>query len=609
MKIKLKPVVYVLLLCVIFTSCNKDDLAAANAETEQSIENAVSLNELTNAVPGETIVVSSEVNLEGQTISLPSNVKLQHNEGGSIINGTLDIAEDTEISGELLTPTLRLTGVKARIFGKYFFFNPDNWGIVQGEVSDAVALQNKLNFQQAIDDAENAGVKIMFIGKMDAYFAVAGNHSLDSDTMKDAIRLPSDFNLKMASNTYLRVQPNNMPRGILLAVYKEQNVSISGGNLIGDRYEHTYTPIKDEFGISRNSHEWPALLSIAGSSDVTVYGMNLENSTGDGLVFASGTNRLYTPAIYCQNILVKSCTVKNSRRNNMTLGDGEYITIENCTITGSGGGTPIYDTSGKRIYDSSGVAPQLGIDLEAHRELQADGTYLDYQKVEHVIIRWNTFRNNNTGDVVVYTANDVLIENNDCNGIISGMLCYNITIRNNVLNREGDDSKNSCAIRLFPIVKSDGHKSYNNAIIGNKISGYNTGLSVGGKDIEVKENIVRDFKEAFYVNQNLENGLISNNDFQSDRTISYGYMAYGGQATNVVVKNDKVVVKHRPILLWGFNRKSSDNHITFDSCDFNSTRELYFERTNNVTLTNNNLLGSKIIKQTNCENIVLQNNK
>lgn len=611
MKVNLKPTLYALSLCAMFTSCNRDDLLDPNAEYSSTTEEPViiSADMLINAKPGETITINGIIDLEGETIDLASNVKLVYEEGGDIVDGTINISDNTEISSELLNNSLKLSGATstAKIMGSYFFFYPDRWGIVQGKVTDAVALNNRKIFQDVLDEVSSLGATMMFIDKMDAYFYVGGNHSLDSETMKDAICLPSNFSLKMSSNTYLRVQPNDMPRGNLLAIYRQENVSVSGGNLVGDRYEHVYTPMQDEFGFTRSSHEWPTLLCIAGAKDVLVVGVKMSNSTGDGLMFTSGTNRFYTPVIYCDNVTVKSCTISGNRRNNITVGDAENVYIQNCTITDAGGGEPTFDSNGTRVYDSTGVAPQFGLDLEAHREL-VNGSYEDYQKVQNVYIRWNTFKNNYAGDIDVFTANDVMIEHNNVDSSIVGVLCYNTTIRNNTLVQR-ETVKSSVGIRLNPVVKTDGHKSYNNKIIGNTISGYDTGISPGGQYIEVKENIIRDFKEAIYINKDLADSEISNNDFQSDRSVSYGYMAYGGIAKNVVVKNDKVVVKHRPILLWGFNRSSDNTSLTFDGCDFTSNRELYLENTNNVTIKNSNLLGNKEIRQINCTNVITSNIK
>jgi len=556
---------------------------------------------------GDTIVINCILDLGGQTVNLPSNVTIVY-EGGDIINGTLNFSDSSVIDGALLNSSLTLGGSKPQLKDTTFQFDPQRWGIVEGKVSDDVALNNKKILQTIINQVKDLGITTFEIDKMDAYFAIGGpNLSLDSDYINNGIHLPSDFNLKMSSNTFLRVQPNKWFRSVLLGAYIQSNITITGGNLIGDRYTHDYSPINDVFGISRNSHESPVLILIGGCKNVVIDGVYMKDSTGDGLIYGSGTNRLYTPAVYCENVIVKNCTISGSRRNNVTFGDGEYLTLENCTITNAGGGTPVYDSSGTRIYDSSGVAPQLGVDLEAHRELDSNGNYIDYQKVEQVTIRGNTFTGNYTGDIVVFTANDVLIENNNCDNTIGGTLFYNTTIQNNTLIQNPNGIKTSTGIGFNAIIRNNEHKTKNIKISGNSISGYDTGISPGGQFIEVNDNVIRDFIQAIYL-RNIVDSEISNNDYESSRAISYGYMSYNGISNNLLVKNDKVTVNHRPIMLSGFNTSSDISSLTFDSCNFSSTKELYFENTNNITLKNNNLLVNKQIKQINCLNILLENN-
>src|SRR5690606_5754780 len=106
-----------------------------------------------------------------------------------------------------------------------------------------------------------------------------------------SIQLPSNFNLVMSNNTFLRVQPNASATYTLMSVHLKENTTITGGNLIGDRFEHNYAPTIDEVGLARNTHEWGHLLFIIGSQKIVIDNVNLSNATGDGLVFHSQTLR------------------------------------------------------------------------------------------------------------------------------------------------------------------------------------------------------------------------------------------------------------------------------------------------------------------------------
>ncbi|WP_405292900.1 NosD domain-containing protein [Algibacter sp. Ld11] len=559
---------------------------------------------LENLDPNSTVVINCILDLQGEALDLPENVTLL-DEGGDIINGTLNFSEGSSIDGDLLGSTLTVGGTKPALRDVSFTFDPSRWGIVEGVVSDEVALKNKEIINNVIELCDSYGINSMNIGSLDCYVAVGCNYSLGTDVLKYGIQLPSNFSLSMSSDTFLRVQPNKWPRGSLLNLYASENVVISGGNLIGDRYEHDYSPIDDEFGISRDSHEWPMLLTIAGGNNVLIENVNMQNSTGDGIVFASGTNRLYNPAIYCENIIMRNCVVNNARRNNVTLGDAEYVTIENCDITNAGGGDNILDSSGKiSKYTSAGVAPQFGMDLEAHRELE-NGVYVDYQKIQHITIKGNTFTGNYAGDLVVYTANDVLIEDNFFDNTVGGTLFWNTTIRNNTFKQNEGGVKTSVAIGFNAIIRNNEHQVRNINISGNSISGYDTGISPGGENIEVYKNTVKDFDQGVYL-RNLVNSKLSFNDFQTDRKISYGYQSFGGIADNVIVSNEYIKVNHRPVNFFTFN-KNGEGSIVFEGCKFDSSKELYFYNAQNITIKNNFLRYNKITTSGSL-NIVLDNN-
>ncbi|MFI1743923.1 hypothetical protein [Thalassobellus sediminis] len=624
MKIILRTILNASFIFLTFLSCNKEELFIEQIIVNEEVNFPKDEDEFVNNIDttkncdfnldvleaNETIIINCILDLNGETINLPNNVTIIY-QGGDIINGTLNFSENTIISGELLNSSLNISGSSPQMKDTVFNFNPKRWGIIEGVVSDSVALKNKLIIQDVIDELYQFGIDTFKIGKMDAYFAIGDPKlSLDSEYINNGIHLPSNFNFEMTDETFLRVQPNKWFRSVLLGAYIESNITITGGNLIGDRFTHDYSPITDVFGINRNSHEGHALLLIGGCKNVVVDGVNISNSTGDGFIYGSGTNRQYTPAVFCENILVKNCKIEGSRRNNVTFGDGEYLTLENCIVNNAGGGEFRYDSNGTRIHDSSGVAPQFGIDLEAHRELDANGKYIDYQKIEHVVIRGNKFTGNYAGDIVIFTANDVLIENNTLDNTIGGILCYNTTIRNNTIIQNPKGVKTSIGIGLATIFKENEFKSHTNKIIGNTIIGFNTGMAPGGRYITVKDNIVKDFKEGIYL-KTLVDSEISNNTYESLRPISYGYLTNNGKSKNLVIKNDKIKVNHRPISLSGFNSNlgtsitSSD--LVIENCEFISPKEIYFENSRDI-LFRNNKSTNKTITQINCTNLVLENN-
>lgn len=130
-----------------------------------------------------------------------------------------------------------------------FSFNPSEYGIIQGVVSDAVALNNTIYINTALQDAVASGADTFEVPAMDVYFETGGEGKTRNATVDAAIVVPDNMHFKMHANTVLRRQPNNKYASTLLgAIYthgnenrKGENIKISGGTLVGDINQHIYT--------------------------------------------------------------------------------------------------------------------------------------------------------------------------------------------------------------------------------------------------------------------------------------------------------------------------------------------------------------------------------
>lgn len=88
--------------------------------------------------------------------------------------------------------------------------------------------------------------------------------------------------------------------------------------------------------------EWRMGLRIQGSRNLTVSGLTIESSGGDGFyIGSSGKNR------WSENITLRDCVANDNHRQGLSITSGQNILIENCTFSNTGG-TP----------------PEAGIDLE-----------------------------------------------------------------------------------------------------------------------------------------------------------------------------------------------------------------------------------------------------
>ncbi|WNH10241.1 hypothetical protein [Thalassobellus suaedae] len=226
MKMILRPMLLLLFTIMSCLSCNNEELFIefvaeiveepetpqednTNEDTDAEIDFALPCNfDLNTVQTGDIIVINCIMDLEGQSINLPPNVNLVY-EGGDIINGTINVSDNTVISGELLNASLIIGGSTPQMKDTTFNFDPKRWGIVEGKVTNEVALSNRNILQNMIDQTKSMGIETFFIDKMDAYFHFDYGW-YDSKGYNDmAIHLPSNFHLKMSDKTHLRLQPNH----------------------------------------------------------------------------------------------------------------------------------------------------------------------------------------------------------------------------------------------------------------------------------------------------------------------------------------------------------------------------------------------------------------
>ncbi len=608
----LKPLLLssMLLLFIGLVSCSDDEIFVEPESTEQvaegepetpgTSENPEDSGEevvdtslpcnftLTNAEPNSTVVIDCTMNLEKATITIPSGVTIL-SKGGSITNGTINFSEGTTIDSKLLNNTITLGGSAPVVKDDTFEFAPERWGVVEGEVSDEVAFSNRNLLQNAIDLAKSLNVKTFEIGAMDAYFHLDYVWTDAEGYNERAIHLPSDFHLKMNDETYLKLQPNFWPRGTFVGIYNESNVQISGGNLIGDRFKHDYSPINDELGLPRDTHEWPGVLVISGSKNIILDGVFMGESTGDALILGASGHRTDPATEFNENIIVRNCTMHKSRRNNVSITDGEDITIEGCTITEAGLGEDIFNGNTK-IISSAGIAPKVGIDIEPFRGIEPNGEFINFEKVERVLITGCTFKDNNVSSFINFSGTDIVFDNNFSDHSIGasfdrgGTKFYNNTLEANEKNR----LLNGINFGTF-IVNVNGREvqySSGSEAIGNKISGFLRGVRATGENPIIRGNTIENFEVGVQVDSYdvvCENNTMTTNRFVAAHGISFTNLGGGRFSGN------NITVPRSPVFFSNLNQANGDSQIQIHDNFFESLEKfpLIFRNVKNVLMTEN----------------------
>jgi len=598
------------LLTLLLLACGKDDLKITDTtetEVESTLPNCTF--SLDNLKPNSTIIINCLYDLKGKKINLPANTTIKQEGKGKLSNGSL-IFESGTIDGELLNIDLNVEGDVA-LHKKEYIFTPEKWNITEGETSVEIALKNKENIQKAIDLVKKLKGDTFSIDKMDAYFEIGRDQWVNAAGYdKLAIHPPSNFHLKMTDKTFIRVQPSYWPRGSLLSVYIKENVKITGGNLIGDRFKHDYSDILDEVGISRGTHEWPTLLIVSGSKNVIATNIVIKESTGDGIVAGASDGFRFNPGNpFNKNITFIGCTVDANRRNNISITDGEDIFITTCTISNSG---DIKEKEGSNGW--LGTNPRVGIDIEPFRGRNPDGSEKNFELTENVQIDGCTFRNNQVASIIDYSGINTTMSNNDSDrGFFSSFSTGAKFINNTFISNEL--AKSEAAITTGElIVEINGVKtelSTNNIVRGNKIEGFNVGIIVRGNDGVIEDNTINESLYRGIQVKGASRAIFKNNKTASSFQNSAGLSIDNNFGENLTFINEDYTNLRRAVSIFDVNTEAPYNasSIIFDNCTFKSAQGygIFFKNTPNITVKNSMLINTKI-ETIDCTNFKDDNN-
>ncbi|PKV50985.1 Right handed beta helix region [Aquimarina sp. MAR_2010_214] len=523
---------------------------------------------LSNVAADATIIFNCVLDLDGKTITLPSNVKFEF-DGGDIKNGKL-VFDGGTIAGELLNSNLEIEG-DVKLKKPTFNFFASRWGIAEGKVSDQVAKNNKDIFQNVIYKVKELQGDTFNVDKLDAFFKV--DKPLAEATAREAaINIPGDYNLIMTDNTHLRMQPNGNVRPLLLTVTDgNSNVVIKGGILHGERDQHDYN--------SPGSHEWPTLLSLASCNTVLVDGVTFMDATGDGMSI-NATSHAHSPNYNpARNLIVTKCKFLRNRRNSLSITDGHHITIEDNEFIDAG----IHTAS------SQGTAPGFAIDVEAAR---GSGPQPN-QVVEDIIIRNNIEKGSRVGGFTVHTGDRVTIEGNQMENLISYSTTIGTIIRNNTITSTTDKTAdNGTAITAG---RNDRYeRNYGNKVYGNTITGFSTGIKTANTDLKVYSNEIIDCKVGISI-EILTNSEIYENTIRSSKETSNGIVSAGlsEYINNVTIRNNNIDVKRTSFIFVDINNNSGQENYKLVIRD-NISTSTTLSNTNGVDFIGNTIDQSSI---------------
>lgn len=198
------------------------------------------------------------------------------------------------------------------------------------------------------------------------------------------IILTDNQKLMMSSSTLLVALANNKSSSHVIWSFGRKNITISGGQIIGERREH-----------KGSGGEWGHGIQISGCTNVTIENVEISQCWGDGIYLGlyNGWDEAGNSKEYFSNgITINNCNLHHNRRNNLSITDVSSVTVNNCEFN----------------Y-ASGTDPQYGIDIEPNRG----------RTCSNVTISNSSFKGNAKGTIQILGqlnahVKDVTIEN--CTG-------------------------------------------------------------------------------------------------------------------------------------------------------------------------------------------------
>ncbi|MBX7257911.1 MAG: right-handed parallel beta-helix repeat-containing protein [Candidatus Hydrogenedentes bacterium] len=118
--------------------------------------------------------------------------------------------------------------------------------------------------------------------------------------------------------------------------------------------------------------EWRMVIDLGGCRNVTIEGMRLESSGGDGIYVGAGGG----DKPYCENVTIRNVVCHDNYRQGISVISAKDLLIENCTMSGTGG-----------------TAPEAGIDFEPNAP---------NERLENCVVRNCQFADNEGAGILVY---------------------------------------------------------------------------------------------------------------------------------------------------------------------------------------------------------------
>ncbi|WP_106794557.1 right-handed parallel beta-helix repeat-containing protein [Aquimarina sp. Aq78] len=600
------PYYLLIFMSCIAISCSKesvDDVAPVvgvetpdeETPTPDTIPNVVTTPcdfDLSTVAANSTIIFNCVLDLKGETVTLPANVKFEF-DGGDVKNGKLIFAGGT-IAGELLSSSIEIEG-DVKLKEPTFKFFASRWeGIVEGRTTAEKALKNTGELERLLNFTKALGATTFEIGKFDAYFDITSVTSTTTNQnfypSREAINIPSDFHLKMLPNTddpnspktILRVFPTDRLKGGFILAFREvSNAKVSGGILDGKRDEQIYSNGFD------TKEAGTHLMAFHSSDNIIADGVKFIDGSFGAVNIASIGFTFQPHYDPTHDITIKNCTFDNNRRMSMSITDGYNIYVENNTFLNTG-----LDSE----HINGGVVG-YAVNIEATRTRDASGNLILYEKAHKIFIRNNTERGSRVGGFTISIGEEVTIEGNDMENKIVYSATSDSKIRNNTFVAT-EKSKTTPAI----LAAGTGETVFNNEISGNNISGYGVAIAAYYGEVDIFGNQIINNSSGVQLKQIEKKTNIYGNLIKSSSASSRGISIQSTFANNVSIHSHNTAtsyidVKANHLYFVAVNQEAGQENYGVDIRDntFKSSASVVFSKSKGVTYNNNTTNGPVLL--------------
>lgn len=300
-----------------------------------------------------------------------------------------------------------------------------------GITDDTMAIQTALN------QVKSAGGGIVYVPEGN-YMIKTTNAKTHDELQGIGLDLPhSSMGLQIGDNTTLLLDEkatlNAMPSAawyyLVLNIQGVKNVNVLGGTFNGDRLKHDTSIVRERDGKPWYG-EWGTGINTDSSSNVNIIGTTFKNFWGDGIsVYPEDRNKDKGTTSQTHNLLIKDCVFDFNRRQGVSLGHTDTVTI-----------------TGNLFQNTNGTGPASGLDLEP-----GDNSS---ESVSNVIIKENTFLNNNNQGLTMFAAAGTKVQ---------GVKVLNNTFKDNGGRLPGQVTLNQVQdieIAKNKIINSDGTREF-----------------------------------------------------------------------------------------------------------------------------------------------------